>query len=56
MSLLASRARTTGPFVRTVASATWFAEIDGLRSTASSSSTTAESWSCRSSFRSLRSA
>ena len=39
MSPDASRARRTGPFVQIVASAIWFAEIDGLRSTASSSST-----------------
>ena len=39
MSPDASRARSTGPFVQTVASATWLSEIDGFFSTASSSST-----------------
>ena len=34
-----SRARSTGPFVQIVASATWLAAIDGFFSTASSSST-----------------
>ena len=34
-----SRARSVGPFVQIVASATWSLEIDGLLSSASSSST-----------------
>ena len=56
MSVVDSRARSTGPFVKIVASATWFAAIDGLRSTASSSSTCVSSCSCESSLASLRSA
>ena len=47
MSADASRARSTGPFVQIVASATWFAAIEGLRSTVSSSSTCVSSCSCR---------
>ena len=46
MSLDASRARSTGPFVQIVASATWLSAIDGFRSTASSSSTCVGSASC----------
>ena len=38
MSSEASRARKVGPFVQTVASAIWFAAIEGFFSTASSSS------------------
>ena len=37
MSRVASRARSVRPLSQTVASATWFADTDGLRSTASSS-------------------
>ncbi len=48
-----SRARSTGPFVQIVASATWLAAIDGFFSTASSSSTCVSSCSCGSSFASL---
>ena len=50
MSLELSRARSTGPFVKTVASATWLSPIEGFRSAASSSSTRVESFRCRSSF------
>ena len=56
MSVEHSRARSTGPFVQTVASATWLSEIDGFLSTASSSSTRVESARCFVSFVSLRSA
>ena len=56
MSVEDSRARRTGPFVQIVASATWLWEIDGFRSTASSSSTRLESLRCFASFVSLRSA
>ncbi len=45
-----SRARSTGPFVQIVASATWFAPMDGFLSAASSSSTRAESLRSLSSF------
>ena len=48
MSAEASRARSTGPFVQIVASATWLSAIDGFLSTASSSSTRVGSASCRS--------
>ena len=33
MSVELSRARRTGPFVQTVASATWFSEMEGFFST-----------------------
>jgi hypothetical protein len=56
MSAEASRARSVGPFVQIVASATWFAAIDGFRSTLSSSSICVGSASCRSSFASFSSA
>jgi hypothetical protein len=56
MSVEVSRARRTGPFVQTVASATWLCEMDGLRSTASSSSTRVGSLSWRSSLRNFASA
>ena len=56
MSLDDSRARSTGPFVQIVASATWFSAMDGLRSTVSSSSTRVGSLSWRSSLRNLASA
>jgi hypothetical protein len=56
MSVEHSRARSTGPFVQTVASATWLSAIDGFRSTASSSSTRVDSARCLVSFVSLRSA
>ena len=39
MSDEASRARSTGPAVQIVASATWFSAIDGFFSSISSSST-----------------
>ena len=45
-----SRARSVGPFVQIVASATWLAAIDGFFSTASSTSTLVGSASCRESF------
>src|SRR6187551_2718923 len=45
-----SRARRVGPFVQTVASATWFSAIDGFFSTASSSSTRVGSLTSRSSL------
>ena len=41
MSVELSRARKMGPFVHTVASATWFSEMDGFFSTWSSSSSLA---------------
>ena len=50
MSPEASRARSTGPFVQTVASATWLSAIDGFFSTASSSSTRVGSLTSRSSL------
>ena len=50
MSPDASRARSTGPFVQTVASATWLSEIEGFFSTASSSSTRVGSLTIRSSL------
>ena len=56
MSSADSRARSVGPFVQIVASATWFAAIDGFCSTASSSSTWVGSASCRSSLASFFSA
>src|SRR2546425_9338338 len=56
MSRVASRARSVWPLSQTVASATWFAATDGLRSTASSTSTRVSSCRCLSSFASLRSA
>jgi len=56
MSVVASRARSVGPFVQTVASATWFSAIDGFRSTQSSSSTCVKACSWRSSLRSFSSA
>ena len=46
MSGDASRARSIGPFVQIVASATWLSAIDGFCSTASSSSTCVGSASC----------
>src|SRR6185437_1415786 len=55
MSVDDSRARSTGPFVHTVASATCFSVIDGLCSTASSSSHRLSSERCRASLPSLRS-
>src|SRR5690348_13469915 len=55
MSVDDSRARSTGPFVHTVASATCFSLIDGLCSTASSSSHRLSSERCRASLPSLRS-
>src|SRR5436189_235437 len=39
MSVDASRARSVGPFVQTVASATWFCAIEGFFSSRSSGST-----------------
>ena len=56
MSVDASFARSTGPFVQIVASATWFVAIDGLCSTVSSSSTLVGSASWRSSLPSFSSA
>ena len=56
MSSEASRARRVGPFVQTVASAIWFAAIEGFFSTASSSSISVASFSCLSSFLSFCSA
>jgi hypothetical protein len=50
MSVELSRARRTGPFVHTVASATWFAAMDGFFSIASSTSSRASSFRCFSSF------
>ena len=55
MSDDASRARSTGPVVQIVASATWFSAIDGFFSSVSSSSTRG-SVSCRSSLPSFSSA
>ena len=56
MSVDDSRARSTGPFVHTVASATWGSEMLGLCSTASSSSHLLPSERWRESLPSLRSA
>jgi hypothetical protein len=57
MSGVASRARSVvGPLSQIVASATWFAAIDGFFSTASSSSTCVSSCSCLPSFASFFSA
>src|SRR4051794_34071634 len=56
MSLVAARARSEWPFVKTVASATWFSRIDGFFSVLSSSSTCTRSESCLSSLRSFCSA
>ena len=50
MSAVASRARNTGPFVQTVASAIWLSAIDGFGSTRSSSSTRVGSLTSRSSL------
>ena len=56
MSSEVSRARSTGPFVQTVASATWLSEMDGFFSTASSSSIRVGSFTSRSSLPSFSSA
>ena len=56
MSVDASRARSTGPFVQIVPSATWLSAIDGFFSTASSSSTRVGAASFLSSLASLVSA
>src|SRR6476661_5991738 len=56
MSVEASRARSTGPFVQIVASATWSSEMLGFCSTISSSSSRLSSDRCRDSLPSFRSA
>ena len=53
MSGDASRARSVGPFVKIVASATWLAAIDGFRCSDSSTSTCVCSASCFPSFAEL---
>ena len=56
MSDEASRARSVGPLVKTVASATWLSAIDGFRCSDSSTSTCVCSARRFPSFASLRSA
>jgi len=56
MSLVASRARSVGPFVKIVPSATSLSWIDGFFSVESSTSTCVGSASCFSSFLSFDSA